>query len=120
MGNHIKDTNVIVGNIDVNVDDSINNYCNVGYTIRYNYQNNGYATEALKVVSDYLLNNRKYYLVECNCNVNNIASSSVMKNAVFIKDGYIKERRLNKDNTYSCIEYYSKRKKEYNDEIKRI
>ena len=34
-----------------------------------------------------------------------------MLKAGFKKDGYIANRRLNKDGTYSGVEYYSKRKK---------
>ena len=106
-----KKDNIIVGNIDVNTVSKKHNYCNVGYTIRYNYWGNGYASEALKVVSDYLLNERNYYLVECSCNELNKQSSRVMEKAGFKKDGYIANRRLNKDGTYSGVEYYSKSKK---------
>lgn len=104
----IKDTQEIAGNIDVNTVNKKHNYCNVGYTIRYNYWGNGYAAEALKAISDYLLKERNYYLVECYCNELNIQSSKVMKKAGFIKDGYIKNRRLNDDGSYSGVEYYSK------------
>ena len=108
----LKSTNEVVGNIDVNTINEKNNYCNVGYTIRYNYWGNGYASEALKAVSEHLLNNSGYYLVECSCNERNIASSKVMIKAGFKKDGYIANRRKNKDNTYSGIEYYSKTKED--------
>ena len=101
---------VVVGNIDVNRVVKKHNYCNVGYAIRYDYWGNGYATEALKAVSDYLLNNGGYYLVECSCNELNKQSSKVMIKAGFEKDGYIANRRLNKDGTYSGVEYYSKSK----------
>lgn len=105
-----KSDGVVVGNIDVNTVVKKHNYCNVGYTIRYDYWGNGYATEALKCVSDYLLNNRGYYLVECSCNELNKQSSRVMEKAGFRKDGYIANRRLNRDGTYSGVEYYSKTK----------
>lgn len=105
-----KIDNVIVGNIDVNTVVKKHNYCNVGYTIRYDYWGNGYAAEALKVVSDHLLNDSGYYLVECSCNELNKQSSRVMEKAGFKKDGYIANRRLNKDGTYSGVEYYSKMK----------
>lgn len=59
---------VVVGNIDVNTIVKKHNYCNVGYAIGYDYWGNGYAAEVLKAESDYLLNNRGYYLVECSCN----------------------------------------------------
>ncbi len=70
---------------------------------------NGYASEALKAVSNYLLNSG-YYLVECSCNELNVQSSKVMLKAGFRKDGYIANRRLNKDGSYSGVEYYSKTK----------
>lgn len=106
-----KEDGAIVGTISVNIIVKKHNYCNVGYTIRYAYWGNGYAAEALQVVSDYLLNNRDYYLVECSCNELNVQSSKVLLKAGFKKDGYIANRRLNKDGTYSGVEYYSKTKK---------
>ena len=105
-----KSDGVVVGNIDVNTVVKKHNYCNVGYTIRYDYWGNGYASEALRAVSDYLLNERGYYLVECSCNEKNKQSSRVMEKAGFKKDGYISNRRLNKDGSYSGVEYYSKTK----------
>ena len=105
-----KSDSSVVGNIDVNTVVEKHNYCNVGYTIRYDYWGNGYAAEALKAVSDHLLNNRGYYLVECSCNELNKQSSKVMLKAGFKKDGYIANRRLNKDGIYSGVEYYSKTK----------
>ncbi len=98
-----------IGNISVNDVNKKNNYCNVGYVILCDYWGNGYAAEALKAVSDYLLDSG-YYLVECSCNELNKQSSRVMEKAGFKKDGYIANRRLNKDGTYSGVEYYSKTK----------
>ena len=98
---------VVVGKISVNTIYKVHNYCNVGYVVRYDYWGNGYATEALKAISDYLLNSG-YYLVECSCNENNKQSIRVMEKSGFKKDGYIENRRLNKDGTYSGVVYYSK------------
>ena len=106
----LKKDGTVVGNIDVNTVVKKHNYCNVGYTIRYDYWGKGYASEALEAVSNHLLENSGYYLVECSCNELNIQSSKVMLKAGFKKDGYIKNRRLNKDGTYSGVEYYSKTK----------
>ena len=106
----LKSDNSVIGNIEVNNIIKKHNYCTVGYTIRYDYWGNGYATEALKAISDYLLYTKDYYLVECSCNELNKQSSKVMLKAGFKKDGYIANRRLNEDGTYSGIEYYSKSK----------
>lgn len=58
MGYRNKNTHEVVGNIDVNTVVKKHNYCNVGYTIRYNYWGNGYAAEALKAVSAHLNESR--------------------------------------------------------------
>ena len=63
-----KEDGIIVGNIDVNTVVKKHNYCNVGYTIRYDYWGNGYAAEALEAVSNHLLEETGYHLVECSCN----------------------------------------------------
>lgn len=106
----LKKGKKVIGNISVNDVNTKNNYCNVGYVIMFDYWGNNYASEALKAVSDYLLRDRKYYLVECSCNELNTQSSKVMLKAGFKKDGYIANRRLNNDGTYSGVEYYSKTK----------
>lgn len=103
----LKSSNKSIGNISVNTVVKKHNYCEVGYVIQYNYWGNGYAAEALKAVSDYLLDSG-YYLVECTCNELNTQSSRVMEKAGFKKDGCIPNRRLNKNGTYSGVEYYSK------------
>jgi ribosomal-protein-alanine N-acetyltransferase len=105
----LKSTNKSIGNISVNDIIKKHNYCDVGYVIQYDHWGYGYAAEALKAVSDYLLDSG-YYLVECTCNELNKQSSRVMEKAGFKKDGCIPNRRLNKDGSYSGVEYYSKMK----------
>ncbi len=105
----LKEKHIAIGNISVNDINKKNNYCNVGYVIQYDYWGNGYASEALEKVSNYLLDERKYYLVECSCNELNVQSIKTMIKAGFKKDGYISNRRINKDGSYSGVEFYSKR-----------
>ena len=106
----LKENNETIGNISVNTVVKKHNYCDVGYVIRYDYWGKGYAAEALRAVSNYLLDSG-YYLVECTCNELNKQSSKVMEKAGFKRDGCIPNRRLNKDGTYSAVEYYSKTNK---------
>ncbi len=108
----LKENNETIGNISVNTVNKKHNYCNVGYVVRYDYWGNGYADEALKAVSDYLLDSG-YYLVECSCNELNTQSSKAMIKAGFKKDGYIANRRRNTDGSYSGVEYYSKQSTSY-------
>ncbi len=106
----LKESNETIGNISVNTVVKKHNYCVIGYVIRYDYWGKGYAAESLKAVSDYLLDSG-YYLVECTCNELNKQSARVMEKAGFTKDGFIPNRRLNKDGTYSGVFYYSKSRK---------
>lgn len=103
-----KVTGNIVGKIDVESVNKKNNYCNIGYMLKFDFWGHGFMTEAVVAVSNYLLTERGYYLVEGYCNELNKASAKVMLNAGFVKDGYIANRRLNDDGTYSGLEYYSK------------
>ena len=104
----LKTTGAIIGQISIESVNNKNNYCTIGFMLQYAYWGHSYASEALIKVTDYLLN-KGYYLVEGCCNELNIPSSKTMLKAGFTKDGYIKERRLNKDGTYSGLEYYSKK-----------
>ena len=63
------------------------------------------------MISEYLLDSG-YYLGEYSCNELNKQSSRVMEKAGFKKDGYVANRRLNKDGTYYGVEYYSKCRKD--------
>jgi len=106
----LKENGDTIGNISVNKVYKLHNYCEVGYAIRFDYWGKGYTTEALKSVSDYLLESG-YTFVECLCNERNKQSSRVMEKAGFTLDGCIPNRRLNKDGTWSGLEYHSKWKK---------
>lgn len=106
----LKETNEVIGNVQVNDINKKNNYCNIGYGIRYNYQGMGFATEAVTHISNYLLESG-YYLIEASINELNIGSRRVLEKSGFIKDGYIANRRINDDGTYSAVEYYSKKER---------
>lgn len=77
----LKDTNISIGNISVNGTDKKHDYCNLGYVIMFDYLGNGYVSEILKAVSDYLLNDRRYYLIECSGNELNTQFSKVILKA---------------------------------------
>lgn len=108
----IKDSNELIGDIAVNRIDNRNNNCEVGYQFGSRYWGNGYATETLKVVLDYLLNDCEFYLVECRHTSSNVASGKVMEKAGMIKDAILPNRRYNKyTNKYEDLIVYSKIKK---------
>lgn len=108
----IKDTNELIGDIAVNHIDKKNNNCEIGYQFGSKYWGNGYATETLKKVIEFLLNDCKFHLIQCKHISSNPASGRVMEKAGMTKDAILPQRRYNKyTNEYDDLIVYSITKK---------
>lgn len=70
--------------------------CEIGYCYGSKYWGKGYATEALRRVIDFFLNDCNLYLVEARHISGNPASGRVMEKAGMKKDAVLKNRRINK------------------------
>lgn len=92
----LKNTNEIIGGIDVVKLNKKNNTCEIGYCIGSKFWNNGYTTEALKKVIEYLFLECDFYLIEAHHHKTNIASGKVMKKAGMIKETELRTRVLNR------------------------
>lgn len=104
----VKDTNELIGDITVNHIDKKNNNCEVGYQFGSKYWGKGYASETLKVVLNFLLNDCEFNLVECKHMSSNLASGRVMEKAGMTKDATLPNRRYNKyTNKYEDLIIYS-------------
>ena len=68
----------------------------IGYCYGSKYWGNGYATEALKCVINFFLNNCNMHLVEARHISGNPASGRVMEKAGMKKETILKDRRINK------------------------
>ena len=88
-----KESNTPIGGISIHSQEDDKLLCKVGYSIHPNYWNKGYATEALKVVLEYMLNEIGYQKVVAECLVDNPASKKVMEanNMVFEKEKIIND-----------------------------
>ena len=93
----LKDGTVI-GAINLNVD-NYNESCEFNYAIDEKYRKNGYMTEALNIVKEFVINDLKANRFFGGCEINNIASKKVMekcglkyegilRNHLKLKDGY--------------------------------
>ena len=92
----LKENGKIIGSINANKYEIKNSFI-INYAIDNRYTNNGYMSEALKRVLDYLLEEVKIQKIYCGCCIENIASKKVMqkymtfiktiKNHVTLKDG---------------------------------
>jgi ribosomal-protein-alanine N-acetyltransferase len=94
----LKDNKKIIGSINLRVEE-INETVEFNYAIDERFSNNGYMTEALKLVKEYCLNELKVNRFQGGCCIDNKASKRVMekcnmqcegilRNYLKLKDGY--------------------------------
>lgn len=104
----LKETGEIIGNISIVSLKEKDDYGEIGYAYGSKYWGNGYATEALKAVIDYLLNECCFNLVEARYVPSNPASGKVMKKAGMKYEGSLRKRIKSKLNDgYEDAIYYS-------------
>lgn len=94
----LKENHEAIGSISVIKKSKIHNNCEIGYVYGSKFWGNGYATETLRKVPEYLLFDCDFHLVEAKHYESNPASGKVMEKAGMKKDGVLRERRLKKNN----------------------
>ena len=103
----LKDTHEVIGSICEEGKSLKNKTISLGYCYGSKYWNNGYASEVLRRVIEYLLNEQDFYLVEANHKAINPASGRVMQKAGMKYDGTLRSRKIYKDGTRVDMIYYS-------------
>lgn len=91
----LKNTNELIGRICTISVIKKHLTAELGYCYGSKYWGNGYATEALVAVLDYLLNECDVYLVEARHMSGNPASGRVMEKAGMHKDAVLRDRKFN-------------------------
>lgn len=85
-GNHYrwgivkKDTNEIIGLVQLHTKDTLNNNCKIGYIISKYEQKKGYAREAVAAILNFGFNNLGYYRIEADIVVQNVNSIKLAEN----------------------------------------
>lgn len=92
----LKDTHEVIGSICVVTMIKKHSTAELGYCYGSKYWGNGYATEALRAVIEYLLTECGFFLIEARHISGNPASGRVMEKAGMHKDGVLRSRRINK------------------------
>ena len=87
----VKETGELIGSIGAYFKEEKDNRFEVGYGYSKKYWRKGYATESLKGVMDYLINEKKIKRFYCAHAKDNPASGAVMQKVGFkyVKDGYL-------------------------------
>lgn len=101
----IKESKELIGTIDVVKLSEVNSRAEIGYCYGSKYWGNGYATEALKCVIDYLLNEVEIDLVVSSFEVSNPASGRVMEKAGMKCVGYLPKWVINKKGIREDLKY---------------
>jgi ribosomal-protein-alanine N-acetyltransferase len=83
-----------IGSISVVRKDLFNRTCELGYNIGMDYWNNGYATEAIKYVVDYLFKTDLFDTITAQCFEFNEASIRVLEKNNFKRDGVLRSRYI--------------------------
>lgn len=107
-----KDTHEVIGSICEEGKSVKHKTISLGYCYGSKFWNKGYASEVLKRVIEYLLNEEDFYLVEANHRSSNPASGKVMQKAGMKYDGTLRERRINPDGSRADMVCYSIKKEE--------
>lgn len=104
----LKDSNIAIGSISVEISNDSSLSCEVGYCIGKAYWNRGILTEALRAVLHYLFYDVGYQRVQAKHDVQNIASGKVMQKAGmhFVKYEY--HVGLRRDGSYYDCAVYEK------------
>jgi len=83
-----------IGSITIVKKDINNRTCELGYNIGKKYWNNGYATEAIKSVVDYMFSIDLFDTITAQCFEFNIPSIRVLEKNQFKKDGTLRNRYI--------------------------
>ena len=92
----LKSTNELIGNIKLSGTNDNKNVNEIGFCYGSKFWNKGYATEALQVVLDYLLEEIGYSLIEAWHTSDNPYSGNVMKKVGMKKEAVLRQRKTNK------------------------
>ena len=108
----LKDTHELIGNISTVRIARKHGNCELGYCYGSRYWGQGYATEALRRIIDFLLDDCHFHLVEARHSASNPASGRVMQKSGMHLDGILPDRQYDAETgKYYDLIVYSARGK---------
>ena len=109
----LKGTGEVIGGIDVVDIIEFRSTCEIGYVLSKKYWNNGFMTEALKAVIDYLFNKVGFNRIQLFHLVDNLASGKVMIKCGLKHEGILRQYGVKNTGEYSDTAIYSILKSEH-------
>lgn len=87
----------LLGNVGFEAHDWEGRFFEIGYWIRQQVQGNGYVTEAVRLVTDYLFTHLDAQRVEIRCDARNQRSAAVARRLGFQQEGCLRRSALAAD-----------------------
>ena len=84
----------IVGNVRLGITDLENGEGILGYAVVPEYWGQGYASEAVKAITDFAFNTLFMHRVYAVVDIENLASISVLQKCRFIQEGTLRENKI--------------------------
>jgi len=106
----VKQTEKLIGVIELNIRDENNRISEVGYIIHPAYWGQGFATEAAKLMINYSFTQLNMHRIYATCDPRNIGSSKVLEKIGMTLEGRMRQDLLLKDGwrdslLYSILEH---------------
>jgi RimJ/RimL family protein N-acetyltransferase len=94
---HHKEDDKMIGTVTIYFTAKVLNQGEVGWVINPDYQRQGYATEAARVLLDFGFIKREVHRIQAKCDIRNTASIRLMERLGMRREGHFKQSRLIKD-----------------------
>ncbi len=111
----LKDSNKMIGSVSI-YNYGIRKYNKVkqlGFSLSDKYWNNGYMTEAIKLVIEYIFNKTDCEVIEVGHHVGNYQSKRVIEKCGFLYDGRLCKYKRLYDGRLIDADFYSMTKEDY-------
>jgi [ribosomal protein S5]-alanine N-acetyltransferase len=112
-GIELKTDGELIGAIDFYNFDPATENCEVGYSIGYQWWNQGYGTEALRAVIEFGFKHMNIHKISAAHNLDNEASGKIMIKAGMVHEGTIRHMIRNSKNQYKDCAVYGILQEDY-------
>ena len=97
----LKETNEMIGMVQLHGKDTLNDSCKLGYTLGKKYQGNGYMKEALEKIIDFTFTSLPVHRIEAEVVTENKKSLKLVKKLNMTYEGIRRESYKYQDNYYN-------------------